>query len=315
MVPVRNEDWILDVFLRHHLDFFDAVIVADQMSTDTSRKIARQFKKVTLIDNVAKDFDEPYMRQLLLDEARSRFGVGNLLVALDADELLYPLDNLALALQAMESSRVGTRFWVNRVNLLPDLRLTWSVYGGVVGMVDDGSNFNPEGRIHASRIPLNSHHAAQLLPHGITQLHLQFIAWSRMEEKHKWYRRWEIAELGKSSIFVWRRYVHMHSLEASKLSTVHIPDSLRGRLKKAIAIGNSQSNWLDRKLKLERKIDYRTLRQLQDLETITENCDGATIEYRLLVKYARASLMWSNPANRFRFRIVRFIDRFIEFFL
>ena len=51
MTPVRNEAWVLRAFLETTSLWADYIIIADQMSTDGSREIAKSYEKVILIDN------------------------------------------------------------------------------------------------------------------------------------------------------------------------------------------------------------------------------------------------------------------------
>ena len=59
LTPVRNEALILDRFLKATSLWADHIIIADQMSTDGSREIAKKHPKVTLIDNLSETFNEP----------------------------------------------------------------------------------------------------------------------------------------------------------------------------------------------------------------------------------------------------------------
>ena len=51
ITPVKNEDWIIEIFLKVTSTFADLIIIADQYSSDASREIAASFKKVVLIEN------------------------------------------------------------------------------------------------------------------------------------------------------------------------------------------------------------------------------------------------------------------------
>lgn len=87
MTPVRNEAWVLKAFLEATSLWADYIIIADQMSTDGSRDIYKDYPKVKVIDNT---FEKMYMsetRKLLFDEAQKIEG-DKILFALDADEFL-----------------------------------------------------------------------------------------------------------------------------------------------------------------------------------------------------------------------------------
>ena len=44
LTPVKNEAWILERFLRVCNDFADAIIIADQSSTDGSRDVIARYE-------------------------------------------------------------------------------------------------------------------------------------------------------------------------------------------------------------------------------------------------------------------------------
>ena len=48
MTPVRNEAWVLHAFLKTTSTWADFIIIADQMSTDGSRDIYKQYEKVSV---------------------------------------------------------------------------------------------------------------------------------------------------------------------------------------------------------------------------------------------------------------------------
>ena len=87
LTPVRNEAWILRAFLEATSLWADHIIIADQMSTDGSREIARSFPKVTLIDNDRQDMHQAATRRLLFDAAKKIPG-DKVIFTLDADEFL-----------------------------------------------------------------------------------------------------------------------------------------------------------------------------------------------------------------------------------
>lgn len=87
MTPVRNEAWVLRAFLEATSLWADYIVIADQMSTDGSREIAREYPKVILIDNNRKEMHMAATRRLMFDAVRKIEG-EKILFALDADEFL-----------------------------------------------------------------------------------------------------------------------------------------------------------------------------------------------------------------------------------
>src|SRR3989304_9881587 len=90
LTPVKNEAWILDNFIKCASLWADHIIIADQDSTDDSRKIANKYSNVKLINNPYKgEYNEREVRQVLIEEARKLKG-PRVLISLDADEVLSP---------------------------------------------------------------------------------------------------------------------------------------------------------------------------------------------------------------------------------
>lgn len=97
LTPVRNEAWILRAFLAATSLWADKIIIADQMSTDGSREIYREFSHRTsnkceliVIDNKREDMHQAATRRLLFDKAREVLNgdTNAILFTLDADEFL-----------------------------------------------------------------------------------------------------------------------------------------------------------------------------------------------------------------------------------
>ena len=87
LTPVRNEAWVLKAFLEATSLWADYIIIADQMSTDGSREIAKTYSKVILIDNDRQEMHQAATRHLLFEEAKKIKG-EKILFTLDADEFL-----------------------------------------------------------------------------------------------------------------------------------------------------------------------------------------------------------------------------------
>ena len=78
---------MLRAFLEATSLWADYIIIADQMSTDGSREIAKEYPKVILVDNNRKEMHQAATRRLLFAEAQKIEG-EKILFALDADEFL-----------------------------------------------------------------------------------------------------------------------------------------------------------------------------------------------------------------------------------
>jgi hypothetical protein len=154
LTPVRDEEWILERFLLAACEVADHVLVLDQKSEDRSREICAQFPKVTVIENPSGDYSETARSRLLVESARSLFGPGNVLIALDADEILTGDTLQSKGWDRLRSLDPGTVICFEKPEMLPHPpRCLRSAYWFPMGVVDDGVAY--EGRlIHSNRIPL-----------------------------------------------------------------------------------------------------------------------------------------------------------------
>jgi glycosyltransferase involved in cell wall biosynthesis len=90
-MPVRNEDWCLGLSLSAALEWCDQVIVADNGSTDCSRRIVEDLAearphRIVVRDDRETEWREMEQRQMLLEEAREH-GATHIAIV-DADEVL-----------------------------------------------------------------------------------------------------------------------------------------------------------------------------------------------------------------------------------
>lgn len=218
VTPVRNEAWILKIFLDAVSQFADHIIVLDQHSDDGSLEIAAQYPKVLVIPNPSIEFNELERQNLLLTAAR-RFGLGNVIIALDADEI--PTSDIFEEgfLDGLRRYPEGTVFKFDWMNLLPDL--VHYYHGNVppVGFVDDGKDNVSTDRIHRTRVPVTQESQVVELSRPKI-LHFQYLDQARVARKHAWYQALERETYPtKSVLSIYRTYNHIVSRrEASKIS-------------------------------------------------------------------------------------------------
>ena len=112
MTPVRNEAWVLHAFLKTTSTWADFIIIADQMSTDGSRDIYKQYEKVIVIDNNNQDFNEAERQSMLVTKARE---IANhrdcILFGLDADEIFSANYTNTNDWKEILMSNPGAVFW------------------------------------------------------------------------------------------------------------------------------------------------------------------------------------------------------------
>ena len=212
LMPVKNEAWILPMSLKAASVWADRIIVSDQGSVDGSKEIARSFPKVLLIENEElKDFNEYKMREPLIRAARDLEGMGNILVALDADELLTPFFD-SIDFEHWQQLPQGTIIQFFLGNISPNFENYWSLNHQNYGYIDDGRTFQT-GLIHVPR--LFSPNEDRTNVYECTDLgvmHFQYVDWERMKSKHRWYQCYERIHFPeKSAVEIYRRYHHMYN--------------------------------------------------------------------------------------------------------
>ena len=222
LTPIRNEAWILEKFLSCASLWADHIIIADQLSTDGSREIAKKFPKVILVDNNSETFNEPERQKLLIDEGRKIQG-PKVFFTLDADEFLTSGYASSSEWDKILHAPPGHVFRFNWVNVLPGFKRGWVIGNSPWAFADDGSQ-HAGPKIHSPRIPLPAHGTYHNLT-DIKVLHFQYTDWPRMQSKHCWYQCYEILHNpGKGPVELYRMYHHMYIYLKRKKYTVDLED-------------------------------------------------------------------------------------------
>lgn len=205
LIPVKDEEWIIERALQSASIWADKIIVSDQGSTDRTIEIVKRFEKVILIDNSQlKDFNEKSMRKPLFDEARKTPG-KRLLISLDADEIFTPNFD-SLEWQTMLNAEEGTRFTFELCNIRPGFKDYFTTINLTCAFMDDGQDYDV-GLIHVPRQPYNPN-AKNIYMNDIAVIHFQFLNWKRMERKQLWYQMYERIHYPKKSIITIFRNFH-----------------------------------------------------------------------------------------------------------
>jgi hypothetical protein len=157
LTPVKNEDWILEKFLKITCLFVDCIIVADQNSEDQSRHICSKFPKVHVIENKGS-YSERERQLLLIETARQLFpGDKRILLCLDADEIISADSlNYLKTWAKIQELKPGCTIFFEKPDLLPGLKecRRWQDNYFPVGYVDDGK-IHQASIIHSTRIPVS----------------------------------------------------------------------------------------------------------------------------------------------------------------
>jgi hypothetical protein len=249
LTPIKNEAWILDRFLKCASLWADYIIIADQNSNDGSREIARSFKKVILIENPSKEYNEQGRQKILINAARKIEG-PRLLIALDADEVLTANSMTSSEWAKILLASKGTVVKFRWINIRPDFQTFWSSNIEFPwGFIDDGSEYVGE-TIHSYRIPIPND-APVINLHEIMVLHYQYTDWNRMKSKHRWYQCWErINNPNRHPIDIYRQYHHMCSVPKRQIKKIP-EDWFAGYEEKGIDMKNitkDNSYWWDEEI-------------------------------------------------------------------
>lgn len=212
LTPVRNEAWTLRRMLRCAELWADHIIVADQGSTDGTREIAREFEKVTLVENPGAGYDEGQRHRVILEAARSIEG-PRVIVAVDADEALSANVVRSDDWQRAMLSPPGTILTADWINYLPGLTRAWIPRRAVpIGLVDDARPHNA-GRLHVERIVVREDDPKLSLD-PVKLLHFQHVNWNRMKSKQRRYQCLELVarDSRKRPVQIYRQYHRMDAI-------------------------------------------------------------------------------------------------------
>lgn len=215
MTPVRNEAWVLRAFLEATSLWADYIIIADQMSIDGSRKIAKEYPKVILVDNERKEMHQAATRRLLFEEAKKIEG-DKILFALDADEFLAADFVHTEDWKMILNSQPNDVFCWRWMNLSGDDHSKCAIgpyyYWAVHASDDLWDGVFPDNYIHEWRLPWppqarddNKHELEDLF-----SIHLAWVNQNRKRNKERFYQVSTVAkEPQKSKVGIFRQYHYM----------------------------------------------------------------------------------------------------------
>ncbi len=113
---VKNEQDIIEPFIRHHARLVDCMVILDNASVDDTRRImidcARELSNVVVADTETSDFAQSERTTRLLKYCQTAF-FADFILLLDADEFVASPDRATLlsALEAIPSPGVGLLPW------------------------------------------------------------------------------------------------------------------------------------------------------------------------------------------------------------
>ena len=322
LTPIKNEEWIIEKFLKAASIWADHIILSDQGSTDNTVMIASKFPKVTIIDNSKLfEYNEKEYRLPLYSEARRIYGGGNLLVTLDADEFLTPnFDDLEW--KTIMEAPIGTRFVFNWYNIQTNLN-SYFVDEKPFAFIDDGAEYDC-GIIHYPRVPLSKDKPLIKL-NSINVLHFQFVNWERMDLKHMWYRMYEkIIHPQKNAIRIWREYHYEKNLPIDNIKVFALPkEYLSGYNKYEIELTSvlklQEKHWDERMIKYIAENGWNRFKRVDVDRGYIRRIDHEGILKSQKLKYNLIDLFIINYlriTQRNKNKIyIKVIDRFLMLFL
>jgi glycosyltransferase involved in cell wall biosynthesis len=212
LTPVRNEAWVLRAFLEATSLWADYIIIADQMSTDGSREIAKEYPKVVLVDNDRKEMHQASTRRLLFEAARKIEG-EKILFALDADEFLSGDFMSAPDWRKIMNSKPDDSFcwrWMNlKQNDITKYSTSQHFFWAVHESEDLWRGEFPDNFIHEWRLPWSpkTDETHKFLIDGFCSIHLARVNQVRQCNKERFY---QVSTVGqdpkKSKVSLFRNY-------------------------------------------------------------------------------------------------------------
>ena len=197
LLPARNEEDKIEFALKALAKFTDAIVFLDDCSTDKTVQVVRGLSAVCRVEKIIEKTvwhrDEPGDRNRLL--AAGRVLGGTHFVVIDADEA-FTENCLAgdLLRQQILSLKPGEQLALRGIHLwrsVDKYRVdapVWSDRYKRCIFCDDGKSEYKSKFIHTSRIPKMKGKRIKLHEGDIGLLHFQFVNWSNLELKQRWYR-------------------------------------------------------------------------------------------------------------------------------
>ena len=201
----------MKAFLESTSRWADYIIIADQMSTDGSREIARSYQKVILIDNLNPEFNEAERQRMLVNKAREvAAGRDTLLWGLDADEILASNFRETEDWKRILSSKPGDVFWFKWAEIRPDKNTYWLSPHTCYPWLFHDDGHEPHGNyvrnMHSMRIPYPIEEKQMYHVNDFRVLHLAYLNACRVRSKRRFYQfvDWEMNH--RSPVSLYRSY-------------------------------------------------------------------------------------------------------------
>jgi len=220
LVPFKNEELFLPIFMQSLEGLVDAVLGFDDDSTDSSVSLFRKFGGVLLNDYAGSPLPQEkgptvQIRNRLLEFGR-KFGGTHFLI-IDCDEIIIGAARTDFK-KIANSLKPGDYLSLNLIT-------TWNNFKTYISFPDlrgpremsflfadrpDITYPDKEKFVHFDRIPRsNDGKTTKQMKHNIDEsavLHLSYIGWERAQLKQSWYRVTEKELFGRSSQIINETY-------------------------------------------------------------------------------------------------------------
>lgn len=256
ITPMKNEDWILERFLKCTSTWADHIILFDQNSTDNSPEIASKFPKVHYHINPAQEFNDHNHWSGLMEEARKLPGVRKVIFSLDCDEFFSSNSFETPEWKTFLNSEPGSLMVVDRVLVSHDVTMYRYEMDTLLGFVDDGVStigmLGEKKKVHNIRLPFPLNCPGIFKMNQIKLLHYSLSDIGRLRSKNRWYQCFEKNVGEKSTSTILNQY-HMHGLSVDYSNYKKIPiEWLNGYFKCGIDMTSMKKisiyYWWDKKI-------------------------------------------------------------------
>jgi glycosyltransferase involved in cell wall biosynthesis len=247
LIPIKNEDWILRSTFQNLSPHVDLIIVADQGSTDTTIEICREFTNVQVIQNPYQGHSNK-VRWFLLEEAR-KHGNNNLIICIDADEIIAPKGIQKMQELARERKAVpGDVFKFKWIQLWKSVHTyrndgAWKDSLKNIAFIDNiGINEYKKDFVindHTSRVPDTNINSVVHIEHPL--LHYLFLATKRNDMKQAWYRCTELIDGKRNAKRINNTY--RVTMLSDGIKAYNMPQEWYEDIKLPEGLDTVQSNW------------------------------------------------------------------------
>ena len=259
LMVVRNEDWVLEASMRAALSWCDAITILDHASIDNTPEIIEALQK-EFPDRIQSNRDNATIwaemghRMGVLQVARVRFHPTHMAM-IDADEILTAnyRDKIRGIIEPLPESTVIRVAMVPTWRTLDQFRDDGSVWCGSMLSVAfrdhrDLGWWSSGGYEHHNRNPRHSTYTdcwKNKRDGGV--MHLQFANWTRLLQKHVWYRMMEHVRWPGRNTTSTLNKTYDQALNEAGIGFSPIPASWWGPEKSLITF--PETTWFDTEIK------------------------------------------------------------------